>query len=80
MKILKRAGMKDSKPVHTPMDPNVALIANTSEPEKKESKCTSVKYATCIGELLYAAYATRPDILYATTMLAQFTSNPAGEH
>jgi hypothetical protein len=39
-----------------------------------------VEYATCIRELLYAAHATRPDILYATITLAQFTSNPAKEH
>jgi hypothetical protein len=43
-------------------------------------KRTSVEYATRIGELLYAAHVTRPDILYATTTLAQFTSNPAKEH
>jgi hypothetical protein len=79
-KILERARMEDSKLVHTPMDPNVALVANTSEPEQKETKPTSVAYATHIGELLYAAHATRPDILYATTTLAQFTSNPAEEH
>jgi Reverse transcriptase (RNA-dependent DNA polymerase) len=79
-KILECAGMKDSKPVHTLMDPNVALVANTGESNQGEMKRTSMEYATRIGELLYAAHATRPDILYATTTLAQFTSNPAEEH
>jgi Reverse transcriptase (RNA-dependent DNA polymerase) len=79
-KILERAGMSESKPVHTPMDPNVALVANTDENNENEAGRTSIEYATRIGELLYAAHATRPDILYATTTLAQFTSNPAQEH
>jgi Reverse transcriptase (RNA-dependent DNA polymerase) len=79
-KILERTGMSDSKPVYTPMDPNVALVANINENNEKGTGRTSVEYATRIGELLYAAHATRPDILYATTTLAQFTSNPAEEH
>jgi hypothetical protein len=80
IKILKCTGMKDSKPVHTLMDPNVALVVNTGESNQGKTKHTSVEYATHIGELLFAMHATRPDILYATTTLVQFMSNPAEEH
>jgi hypothetical protein len=79
-KILECTRMKDLKLVHTLMDPNVAPVTNTSEPGQSEMKRTSMEYATCIGELLYTTHATRLDILYATTMLAQFTSSPAEEH
>jgi Reverse transcriptase (RNA-dependent DNA polymerase) len=79
-KTLERAGMSESKLVHMPMDPNIALVTNTSETNKKEGPHTSIEYTTWIGELLYAAHVTRPDILYATTTLVQFTSNPAKEH
>ena len=80
LKILERARMGDSKPVAMPMDPNVLLTKNTNELTKERGKLTLTEYATWIGELLYAAHATRPDILYATTTLAQFTNNPAKEH
>ena len=80
LKILERAGMENSKPTNTPMDTNVLLTENTAEPKENENGRTSIEYATRIGELLYAAHATRPDILYATITLAQFTNNPAEEH
>jgi hypothetical protein len=79
-KILEKAGMLDSNLVSTPMDPNVILKPAEDEEESKETSRTSIEYATRIGELLYAAHATRPDILYATVTLAQFTRNPAPEH
>jgi hypothetical protein len=65
-KILEKAGMLDSNPVSTPMDPNVVLKPAEDEEESKETSRTLIEYATRIGELLYAAHATRPDILYAT--------------
>lgn len=33
-----------------------------------------------IGSLMYAARGTRPDITFATTFLAQFSSNPEPDH
>ena len=80
LKILERAGMENLKPTTTPMDTNVLLTENTAEPKENKNGRTSIEYATRIGELLYAAHATRPDILYAMITLAQFTNNPAEEH
>ena len=36
--------------------------------------------AAYIGKLMDAAYATRPDILYATVMMGQFAKNPSQEN
>jgi hypothetical protein len=79
-KILERAGMSDCKPVSTPMDPNIALRKTEGSNEDENDERTKNEYAACVGELLYAAHATRPDILYAVVSLAQFTERPNNEH
>jgi hypothetical protein len=78
-KILEKAGMGDCSLVSTPMDPNVALC-KTEGSDEDENQTRTNDYAAFIGELLYAAHATRPDILYAITTLAQFTQKPSTEH
>jgi hypothetical protein len=40
----------------------------------------SQNYATAIRKLLYAAHASRPDILYVVIALSQFTKNPSAIH
>ena len=81
-KMLEKAGMGDCKSVSTPMDPNVALCKTKGPDEDKDEDETHTNndYTACIGELLYAAHTTRPDILYAITTLAQFTQKPSTEH
>jgi hypothetical protein len=79
-KMLEKAGMSDCKPVSTPMDPNVALCKTEGSDGNDDQERTKNDYAACIGELLYAAHATRPDILYAIVTLAQFTERPNAEH
>ena len=79
-KILEKAGMGDCKLVSTPMDLNVTLCKTETSDESKDRTHTENDYAACIGELLYAAHATRPDILYAVVTLAQFTNRPSTEH
>ena len=79
-KILEKAGLHDCKPVSTPMDPNIALRKTEASDKNEERTHTKIDYAASIGELLYAAHATRPDILYAVITLAQFTEKPSTEH
>ena len=75
--MLKDFGMENANPISMPMDPNVALQENQ---ESGGDSCASQAYATAISKLLYAAHATRPDILYAVVTLAQFTKNPSPVH
>ena len=79
-KILEKAKMDDCNPVSTPMDPNVALCKTEKQDDDDNEERTDKDYAARIGELLYAAHATRPDILYAINTLAQFTQRPSAEH
>src|ERR1700683_910636 len=70
-------GMENANPVSMPMDPNIVLRENK---ESGGDTRALQAYATAIGKLLYAAHATRPDILYAVVTLAQFTKNPSPVH
>ena len=72
--ILEKFGMSNCNPVATP------LIAN--EKLKKEDGSQEVDasiYRSLVGSLLYLT-ATRPDIMYATSLLSRFMHNPRQIH
>ena len=79
--ILSCFSMLDSKPVTTPMDPNVKLSKSQSpqtDAEKEEMK--NYPYLQATGALLYLALCTRPDIAFTVGVLCCFNSNPGLEH
>jgi hypothetical protein len=76
--MLTKYSMEGANGVSTPMDTNVDLY--TEIEGKQEENDLTHTYATMIGSLLYAAHATRPDILYPVVTLAQFTKNPSTIH
>ena len=71
--IIEKAGMTGCNSVSTPMDRNLSLVA-TEEPQ------SDPKYANLIGMLMWASISTRPDISYATSLLARFTHANGPEH
>jgi hypothetical protein len=72
--LLKRFGMKDAKPVKTPMRTDGHLDLN------KGGKSVDQKtYQSMIGSLLYL-YASRPDIMLSVCMCARFQSDPKECH
>ena len=74
--ILARHGMSDCNPVSTPLDTSVKLvIATESEPLADQKE-----YQTVVGELMFAAIATRPDIMCAVGQPSQFNSKPSSRH
>ena len=64
--ILEETGMLGSKPVETPMDPNVKLYENQGE-------------LLSNGKLNYLII-TRPDISFAVSVLSQFMKDPRLPH
>src|SRR5882724_6257430 len=50
-----------------------------TNPAKDEPSC-NYPYKEIIGSLMYAAIATQPDIVFMTSILAQFTQNPTQVH
>ena len=82
--VLRRYGMLDSHPVSTPMAPKERLTGalSPSTPEEKQATLEFAKgasYPERVGSLLYITQ-TRPDIQYAVSTLAQFSSNPGIAH
>lgn len=66
--ILNRFGMKDSKPVATPLDCNYKLVKGENGPDVHAENLT---YRELIGMLMYLAVCTRPDIAFAVSHLSQ---------
>jgi hypothetical protein len=72
--ILKKFGMKDGKPIKTPMGTNGHLDLNTG------GKSIDQKvYRSRIGSLLYLC-ASRPDIMLFVCMCTRFQANPKEDH
>jgi hypothetical protein len=72
--ILKKFGMKDGKPIKTPMGTNGHLDLDT----RGKSEDQKV-YRSIIGSLLYLC-ASRPDIMLSVCMCARFQSNHKEVH
>jgi hypothetical protein len=72
--ILNKFGMKNAKPIKTPMGTNGHLDLNTG------GKSVDQKvYWSMIGSLLYLC-ASRPDIMLSVCMCARFQANPEEVH
>lgn len=71
-KVLARFGMKDCKPVATPMDVNCKW--------KKSNIPTDEPFKELLGSLQYLTIMSRPDITIAVSILSQFQSSPGKEH
>jgi hypothetical protein len=72
--ILTKFGIKDAKPIKTPMGTNGHLDLDTV------SKSVDQKvYRSMIGSLLYLC-ASRPDIMLSVCMCARFQANPKETH
>jgi hypothetical protein len=72
--ILKKFGIKNAKPIKTPMGSNGHLDLDTG------GKSVDQKvYRSMIGSLLYLC-ASRPDIMLSVCMCARFQTNPKEVH
>jgi hypothetical protein len=63
------------------MDPSIRL-SKTQCPQTLEeaAEMRRIPYREAIGSLMYCAVATRPDIAFPTSLLAQFMENPGRTH
>ena len=68
--MLKKFGLKDSKPIKTPMSSETKLIKD----EESES-VDNTKYRGMIGSLLHLT-ASRPDIMFSVCLCAHFQEDP----
>ncbi len=74
--LLETFGMQDSKPVSTPVDTSTKLTKATDD----DNCIDQQKYQSAIGSLMYLSVSTRPDISYAVSNLARYSSKPKRDH
>ncbi|KAM1578272.1 hypothetical protein ACFX1Z_039846 [Malus domestica] len=72
--LLEKFGLKECKPVATPLATNERLSKEDGSEIADESL-----YRQIVGSLLYLT-ATRPDIMFAASLLARFMHNPTRKH
>uniref|UniRef100_A0A1X7V8J5 Reverse transcriptase Ty1/copia-type domain-containing protein n=1 Tax=Amphimedon queenslandica TaxID=400682 RepID=A0A1X7V8J5_AMPQE len=68
--------MSDAKPIITPVAVNTKLMRGTEDCEYFDKST----YQLAVGSLLYLATKPRPDITFAVSQVARFTSNPTQQH
>ena len=69
-------GMHDSKPVSSPVNPDIKLVAY----ENSDVVCNQHMYQAVVGSLLYLSTKTRPDIAYAVSSVARYYANSTKDH
>ncbi|XP_068730639.1 uncharacterized protein [Montipora capricornis] len=74
--ILKKFGMENCKAVATPADPNSKLTQADSD----NVPYNQFEYQSVVGSLLYLSSVSRPDIAFAVSNVARYSSNPTKEH
>ena len=82
-KVLKHFNMEKANPLSTPMVVrSLNMKKNPFRPreDNEEVLGPEVPYLSAIGALMYLANCTRPDIVFATNLLARFSSSPTRRH
>ena len=74
--MIKEFEMLDAKTAKSPVNPSLKLKKASTE----DIPVNQEMYQSAVGKLLYLAIRTRPDIAYAVSSVARFTTNPTEEH
>jgi len=80
--ILSRFRQDNSKPAFTPLDAGARLSKADSpiEGSVEHLAMANVPYLQAVGAIMFLMLATRPDLAFAITKLAQFSRNPGLKH
>uniref|UniRef100_A0A0W0FDG7 Reverse transcriptase Ty1/copia-type domain-containing protein n=1 Tax=Moniliophthora roreri TaxID=221103 RepID=A0A0W0FDG7_MONRR len=75
-KIIKRFGMENANPTHTPLPASYKPTANKGE----ANSTIRSQFQSVIRSLLYLCLGTRPDITFPVIKLLQYGTNPTQKH
>ena len=79
--LLTEFGMLDSRPVSTPMQPNIELSrADCPTTEEERQGIDQRRYRSGVGSLMHIMVMTRPDICAAVKVLSEALDNPSHKH
>ena len=75
--LMKKFNLVNAKPISTPMDPGFITSPDISDSKPLDG---AIPYRSLMGALLYIARHTRPDTLYAVSILCQVLHCPTSRH
>lgn len=78
--ILKRFSMESCNPVSTPGEVGGQKVERTVAQANDGLQNSKVPYRELVGALMYLAIATRPDIAYIASFVAQFNNDYSQKH
>ena len=76
LNILEKFGLKDAKPVATPVCVGSKLVKTTESDKLVDENL----YQSAVGSVQYLSTMTRPDITLAVSNVAKYCSKPTKEH
>ena len=80
-KLLRSFNMHEAHPLAAPMIGKSKTRDDSYRPcEEEEEEVDKAKYLIAVGALLYLATHTRPDISFATSVLARHSQKPTAQH
>ena len=72
---------ENATPISTPCDPTIILSTNHCPTTAADIKfMEQIPYRSAVGSLLWLSLGSRPDIAYAVSQVAKFSSNPGRIH
>ena len=78
--MLKTYRMEDSNSSPTPATEELLGPEHCPTMDKDKAEMKKLPYRNLIGELLYLAHSSRPDISYSVGVLSRFMENPGKKH
>ena len=76
LNVLEKFGLKDAKPVTTP----VCVGSKLTKAKEDDELVDESLYQSAVGSLQYLSTMTRPDITFAVSNVAKYSSKPTKEH
>ena len=64
--LLNKFNMKHAKPNSVPVDPHTKLEKSDNKPDK------NIPYREAVGSLMHAAIVSRPDIMFAVSLVSRY--------
>ena len=78
--LLQTFGLSNARPASTPLPPGTVLYKGTKAQLEPDVDMSNIPYRQLVGSLLHIANTTRPDIMFATTILSRFLDSPGPPH
>jgi hypothetical protein len=73
--------MESCNPISTPMELGIKLTKDDCPHSEEEiAQIKNHPYKTLVGSISYISLNTRPDISFATSIVAQYLANPGLRH